>query len=410
MNDKKILILGCFDTKAVVFEYLLERLRSLGQEVLTLNTGVMEGTCHFQVDFTSEAVALAADNDLEGLRKLGDRGKAIEVMGKGASKLVAQLVAENRIKGAIGMGGGGGTYMALAAMQGIPLGIPKLCLTTLATKDLSRQIGDKDITLMPSVVDIAGLNPIIKAFVAQAAAAITGMSQAAVYPIPMQKSIAISMFGNTTKCVDRCTELLNAAGYEVYAFHATGVGGKTMELLIREGCFEAVLDITTTELADNLSGGICSAGPDRLLAAVEMGLPQVVVPGCLDMVNFGHLDTVPQQFRHRQLYSWAPDVTLMRTNEEENRVLGKEIVSKLSPNRAPTQITLPLRGVSQMDDVDGLFHNPSANQSLFDSIREGANERLQVVEVDAHINDASFAEHLVGQLLGLIALSRKGHV
>ncbi|PWJ54790.1 uncharacterized protein (UPF0261 family) [Dyadobacter jejuensis] len=408
MNDKKILVLGCFDTKGVVFEFLLDRLRELGQEVITLNTGVMDADYNFHVDFTSEAVALAAGDELESLRQLGDRGKAIGVMGKGAAKLVTQLVAENRIKGAIGMGGGGGTYMALAAMQGIPLGIPKLCLTTLATKDLSRQIGDKDITLMPSVVDIAGLNPIIKAFVGQAAAAITGMAQAMVYPIPMLKSIAISMFGNTTKCVDRCTELLNEAGYEVYAFHATGVGGKTMESLIREGCFEAVLDVTTTELADNLCGGICSAGPDRLLAAVEMGLPQVVVPGCLDMVNFGHLDTVPLHYRQRQLYSWAPDVTLMRTNEEENRMLGKEIVSKLATSKAPTQIALPLRGLSQMDDREGLFHHPAANRSLFDSIREGATAKLEVVEVDAHINDARFAEHIVAQLLSMIEKNRQG--
>ena len=210
------------------------------------------------------------------------------------------------------------------------------------------------------------------------------------------------MFGNTTTCVDRCTELLNKNGYEVLAFHATGVGGTTMEALIREGCFDAVLDITTTELADNLCGGICSAGPERLNAATEMGLPQVVVPGCLDMVNFAHPDTVPIQYKNREFYSWSPDVTLMRTDKKENKILGKQLAQKLNKSAAPTSIVLPLKGISQIDAEGGVFYRPEINQVLFDSIKNNVAQAVDVKEVDAHINDYAFSEILVKTLLEMI--------
>ena len=301
------------------------------------------------------------------------------------------------------MGGGGGTYIALSAMQEVPLGIPKLCLSTLAAKDLSRQMGVKDITLMPSVVDVAGINNISRLLMKQAAAAICGMAEVKIEVLrSMKKRIAISMFGNTTKCVDKCTSLLKEKGYEVLAFHATGVGGSTMESLIREGCFDAVLDITTTELADDLCGGICSAGPERLTAASEMGIPQVVVPGCLDMVNFAHKDTVPEQFESRQLYSWAPDVTLMRTNKEENKILGKSLAVKLNVSEAAVTILLPKRGISQIDRDGGIFHQPEVNLVLFEAIKKNTREHISVIEIDAHINDEIFAVTLIEKLLKMI--------
>ncbi|MBU1821934.1 MAG: Tm-1-like ATP-binding domain-containing protein, partial [Bacteroidetes bacterium] len=292
------------------------------------------------------------------------------------------------------------SYIALTAMQEVPLGTPKLCLSTLAAKDLSRSMGHKDIVLMPSVVDVAGLNSFIRPLIAQAAAALCAMATA---ETAIERSgtgrVAISMFGNTTGCVDACTELLKKAGYEVMAFHANGVGGQTMEALIREGCFEAVLDVTTTELADDLCGGVCSAGPDRLTAATDMGIPQVVVPGCMDMVNFAQPDTVPAHYRERELYSWAPNVTLMRTNEAENRELGKRLVQKLDGGRAPATVVLPLRGVSQVDAVGGVFFRPATDHILFEAIREYAPPEVEVLSADAHINDPAFAETLVTTLL-----------
>jgi uncharacterized protein (UPF0261 family) len=332
----------------------------------------------------------------------------MDVMGKGAAEIVKILIAEGKLKAAIGMGGGGGTYITLSAMQQIPFGIPKLCLTTIAAKDLSRQIGHKDITLVPSVVDVAGLNSIIKVLISQSAAAICAMANNSADPENAAvKRIAISMFGNTTACVDKCTALLTKEGYEVLAFHATGIGGRTMEALIHEGYFDAVLDVTTTELADDLCGGICSAGPERLLAAGEMNLPQVVAPGCLDMVNFGHADSVPEKYKNRFFYSWAPDVTLMRTNVEENWLLGKQLIEKLNKSASPVSVVLPLKGISQIDSEGGIFYKPENDQALFDSIKNHAAGQINVVESDAHINDNSFAEILVKTLIETINKAKK---
>ncbi|MDO6602608.1 Tm-1-like ATP-binding domain-containing protein [Arenibacter palladensis] len=396
-------MLGCFDTKGEDFSYLLKSLKALGQQVITINTGVMETSIDFPVDVDQDAVARASGMSLEAIRKSNDRGRAVELMGKGAASILADLASSDRIKGVIGMGGGGGTYIILEAMQAVPLGIPKFCLSTVVAKDLSRQIGVKDITLMSSVVDVAGLNSISRLLIRQAASAITAMSDTKVDATEETKrNIAISMFGNTTKCVDKCTELLRAKGYEVMAFHATGVGGATMESLIREGVFDAVLDVTTTELADELCGGILSAGPDRLTAAAEMGIPQIVVPGCLDMVNFAQMDTLPEKYRSRQLYSWAPDVTLMRTNVNENETLGKQLVDKLMGAKAPVEILLPLKGISQIDSEGDIFYDPEADSALFGAIKESADGHVPVMEVDAHINDAAFAKALVERLLKLM--------
>ena len=401
--NKSIVMLGCFDTKGADFAYLLKCLKASDQQVITINTGVMDTSVDFPIDFEQVTVAEASGTPLESIRESNDRGRAVELMGKGAACILADLVSNDQIKGVIGMGGGGGTYIILEAMQSVPLGIPKFCLSTVVAKDLSRQIGVKDITLMSSVVDVAGLNSISRLLIRQAASAITAMAETKVdSSSDIKKNIAISMFGNTTKCVDQCTELLNAAGYEVMAFHATGVGGATMESLIREGVFEAVLDVTTTELADELCGGILSAGPDRLTAATEMGIPQIVVPGCLDMVNFAQMDTLPEKYRSRQLYSWAPDVTLMRTNVAENQILGKQLVDKLKGAKAPVEILIPLKGISQIDHMGNIFYDPTADEALFGAIKENANGQVPAIEVDAHINDEAFAKMLVGRLLKIM--------
>lgn len=398
-----ILMLGCFDTKGEDFSFLRECILSQGERVLTINTGIMGTTAYFPVDFEADVVAQEGGATITALRKKADRGYAVEIMGKGAANVVSKLMAQGQIKAAIGMGGGGGTYITLSAMQPIPLAVPKVCLSTLAAKDLSRQMGNKNITLMPSVVDVAGLNRISRILIKQAAAAICAMSNVVTTENDAASGcIAISMFGNTTACVDMCTELLKKEGYEVLIFHANGVGGRTMEALIREGCFDAVLDITTTELADDLCGGVCSAGPDRLQAAAEMGIPQVVVPGCLDMVNFAQVDTVPEQYKSRELYSWAPDVTLMRTNKDENILLGERLVQKLNRSTAATAILLPKQGISQIDAESGVFYRPEVDQALFESIKKHAEEKVSVVEVDAHINDRKFADISVEVLLAMI--------
>lgn len=405
--QKSIVIVGCFDTKGEDFAFLRACIVGQGEPVITLNTGVYTSKVDFPVDFAADRVAAAAGHTLPALQQTADRGHAVAVMGQGAARILTQLHQDGKVKAVIGMGGGGGTYMAVAAMQAIPLGIPKLCLSTLATKDLSRQVGSKDIVLMPSVVDVAGLNSISRPLIRQAAAAIVGMANVqdavgdASDNTPSGR-IAISIFGNTTACVTACSDLLKDQGYEVFVFHANGAGGRAMESLIHEGCFDGVLDLTTTELADELCGGICSAGPQRLEAAVACGIPQVVAPGCLDMVNFAHSDTVPGQYRHRRLYAWAPDVTLLRTDEVENRELGRQLVGKLNAAKAPTAILLPMRGLSQLDAEGNAFFNRQANQALFEAIKAAATGAVIIREVDAHINDKQFAQQAVATLQQLM--------
>ena len=401
--DRCILLIGCFDTKGAVFSHLRNCVLARGEQVITIDTSVLGTTTTFPVDYEADAVARAAGSSIDALRESRDRGRAIELMGLGAASIARRLVGEGRIRGAVGMGGGGGTFIALTAMQEIPFGIPKLCLSTLAAKDLSGRVGQKDITLMASVVDIADLNSIITPLIEQAAAAICAMANVELASVQESAGrVAVSMFGNTTACVDQCTQLLKNLGYEVLAFHANGIGGRTMESLIREGQFDGVLDVTTTELADDLCDGICSAGPDRLLAAAQTGIPAVVVPGCLDMVNFGHPGTVPARFQHRQLYSWAPDVTLMRTDKAENRELGIRLAQKVSQSTGAVTVVLPLKGVSQIDSKGGVFYRPDLDGVLFNSIKANLSDHLPLIEVDAHINDKVVAGMLVNCLIRLM--------
>ena len=395
-----ILILGCFDTKGEIFSYLRDCLLAEGERVVTMNTGILGTTELFPVDIEANVVAEEGGETLALLTQANDRGRAVEVMGKGVARIMSMLVSEGGIKAAIGMGGGGGTHIVLSALKQIPIGVPKLCLSTLAAKDLAVQTGGKDILLMPSIVDLAGLNNISRTLIRQAAAAVTAMgnlSPIAAREVPGR--IAISMFGNTTACVEQCGNLLRKLGYEVFEFHANGIGGMTMESLIHEGAFDAVLDITTTELADELCGGICSAGVHRLEAAGEMGIPQVVVPGCLDMVNFGGQSSVPEKYRSRDLYSWAPDVTLMRTNRKENVQLAHILTTRLNQASGPVAILLPLKGISQIDSLDGIFYRPEINAELFSEIKRSAKESIKVQEVDLHINHPKFAEIAVKALL-----------
>lgn len=402
-GNRNVVMIGCFDTKAEDFEYLYNCLLQNKLGVTTINTGVLGTTTRFPVNIEAETVALEAGSELSVIRKNKDRGSALKIMAKGAKNVITHLMSQGKIDAIISMGGGGGTFIALNAMQALPFGIPKLCLSTLATKDLSKSIGSKDILLMPSIVDVAGLNTISRVLIAQAAAAICGMMKVQISKDYKSKgSIAMSVFGNTTICADSCTELLKAQHYDVLSFHAVGTGGMTMESLINDAVFDAVLDLTTTELADELCGGICSAGPDRLSAASQMGIPQIVIPGCLDMVNFGALDTVPEKYKNRQLFSWAPDVTLMRTNADENRTLGEIIAKKINDSEGKVIVVLPLGGLSKIGGKGEIFHNPEIDKVLFDAIKSNSNSAISIVEVQANINTPAFAKKAVEALLSLI--------
>lgn len=408
MGKRTIVLIGALDTKGDDYAFVKERIEARGHAVKLMNIGVMAPARGVAPDWDAEQVAQAAGATLQQLRDKQDRGYAMTMMSQGAAKLVQSLYEQGQFDGIMGMGGTGGTSVISAAMRGLPLGFPKLIVSTAASGDTRAIVGTKDITLIPSVVDVAGVNRISRSIYERAAGAICGMTEQDVSASSEDKPIiAITMFGNTTECVNRCVERLSAVGYECVVFHCTGIGGRTMEDLAREGKFAAVLDITTTEWADELCGGVFAAGPTRLEAAGAIGIPHLIVPGCVDMANFGGMDTVPEKYRDRKLVVWNPSVTLMRTNVEENRRMGEIFAEKANQAKGPVRVLLPLKGVSILDSPDNEFWWPEADAAMFTALKEGLNPDIVVEELDMNINDASFASRAVDTLLEMLQSSEE---
>jgi uncharacterized protein (UPF0261 family) len=399
---RQILLIGSFDTKGDEYAYVRDLIAARGLEPLLLDVGIL-GDPSFAVDFSADRVAAAGGGVLADLRAAKDRGAAVDVMMNGAAQLARELHSAGAFAGVLGLGGGGGTTMITAAMRTLPVGVPKVMVSTMASGNTAPYVDVKDITMMYSVVDIAGLNPLSRRILANAAHAICGMVEQPVPPaLESRPMIAASMFGVTTPCVTEARRRLEEAGYDVLVFHATGSGGRAMEGLIDSGFFAGVLDTTTTEWADEVVGGVLSAGSGRLNAAASSGVPQVVSVGALDMVNFGAFDTVPPQFAGRNFYRHNATVTLMRTTADECRVIGKRIAEKLNAARAPVTLIIPLRGVSMIDAEGQPFHDPAADKALFDSLRANAGANVILKEIDAHINDSQFAHALADELLSLL--------
>ena len=399
--SRTVLLIGTLDTKGAEFAYVRDLIQARGHRVLMMDVGVL-GEPGFAPDICAAEVAAAGGASLEELRRRGDRGQAVDAMIAGVRTLVPRLYAEGKFDGVMGLGGGGGTSIATAAMRELPVGVPKLMVSTLASGNTRLYVGVKDITMMHSVVDVAGLNRISRRILANAVGALCGMLEQEVPPAEERPVIAATMFGVTTPCVDRLRERLREAGYEVLVFHATGTGGQAMEGLIDAGFIAAVADITTTEWCDEVVGGVLSAGPDRLSAAARAGIPQVVSCGALDMVNFLALETVPEKFRGRKLYRHNPNVTLMRTTPEECAEIGRRIAEQLNKARGPTTLLIPLRGVSMLDREGQPFHDPEADAALFQALRENVRPPVEIVELDLHINDPAFAEAAAERLLALL--------
>jgi uncharacterized protein (UPF0261 family) len=395
---KTIAIIAALDTKGIEAAFLRDAIAHRGHIPLTIDIGVL-GEAHYPAEVGRDAVARAGGDDLTAVRASEDKARAMAVMTRGAAVIAAQLHAGRRIDGMIGLGGSAGTTIGTSAMRALPVGFPKLIVSTVAAGDTRPYVGTKDVTMMYSVVDVAGLNGISTPILTNAAGAIVGMVESEAPPRAERPLLAASMFGNTTACVDHARATLEAHGYEVLVFHATGAGGQTMESLITDGFITGVFDITTTEWADELTGGVFAAGPHRLEAAARVGIPQVIAPGCLDMANFGAPQTVPERYRGRRLYEWNPSVTLMRTNIEENAALGRILAEKANLSTAPVTVFLPLRGVSQLDSPGGDFWWPEADQSLYDAIRAYLRADIPVVELDHNINDPAFADAAAARLL-----------
>lgn len=401
--DKKIVILGTLDTKGKEFKFIKEIIESQGLGTIVVNTGV-KGEAFFEPDISSEEVAQLGGTTLSDLIADNDRGNAVDVMMKGASKVVLDLYEQDVPAGIISLGGSAGTTIATYAMRALPVGVPKVMVSTLASGDTAPYVGVKDITMMYSVVDISGINSLSSKILTNAAYAISGMAKAVLPKLEDEKPlIGATMFGVTTPCVTKAREYLESKGYEVLVFHATGTGGRAMEDLIEAGFIKGVLDITTTEWCDELVGGVLSAGPHRLEAAAKKGIPQVVSTGALDMVNFGPIETLPQKFKDRNIYKHNATVTLMRTTVEENQQLGKIIAEKLNLTAGNTALFLPLKGVSLIDVEGQPFYGKEEDEALFSTLKNHIHpEKIELYEMDKDINDEAFALAMAKKLVDMM--------
>ena len=398
-----VVLLGTLDTKGSEYAFVRDRLVEAGMAVLVVDAGVL-GEPAFTADVPRAEVAAAAGAVLADLAAAGDRGAAVTVMAEGAAAVVGRLYAEGRLDAAMALGGSGGTSIASRAFRGLPLGVPKVIVSTGASGNTSNYVDTSDLILIPSVVDVAGINRVSAPILRNAVGAVVGMCTAPPVGIDFDRpTIGASMFGVTTASVDAGRAALVDGGYEVLVFHMTGVGGRTLESLVQQGLLAGVLDITTTELADELVGGLFSAGPQRLTAAAATGLPQVVSVGALDMVNFGPRATVPEQFADRNLFVHNPNVTLMRTTPAECAELGRRVAERVSAATGPAAIFLPLKGISAIATEGGPFHDPAADEALFDAVRSTvARDRVELIELDTDINDPAFARAMTETLTGYI--------
>jgi uncharacterized protein (UPF0261 family) len=401
-----IAVLGTMDTKGEEHAFVAELIRKRGHQTLVIDVGALEEP-KLKPDVTRAEVARAAGADLEQLVARRDRGEMIKMMSQGAPIVLTRLWQEKKIDGVISLGGGGGTSIGTAAMRALPIGFPKVMVTTLASGNTTQYLGVKDVVLFPSIVDVAGINRISRVILSRAAGAICGMVETTPAPGVDKPLIVASMFGNTTDCVQHAKKILEDQGYEVLVFHATGVGGKTMESLIEAGMIEGVLDITTTEWADELVGGFLNAGRNRLEAAAKTGTPAVVTPGCLDMVNFYGPESVPERFKGRNFYQHNPQVTLMRTTAEECQELGRIMAQKLNASIGPVTVLLPTKAISVISAPGQKFHDAEADECLFTAIKKTLRPDIEVIEMATEINDPKFAEACANALLRNIRSRKK---
>lgn len=398
----KVVVLGTFDTKGVEFKYIKDIIESEGVNTIAINAGV-KGKPYFEPDVSNEVVAEKGGTTLAALLEDNDRGKAIDVMMTGAASIVTDLYDKGEVAGIVSLGGSAGTTIGTYVMRQLPVGVPKIMVSTVASGNTAPYVGVKDICMMYSVVDISGINELSAKILANAANGIVGMVKGSAAEVESKPLIGATMFGVTTPCVETARAYLEDAGYEVLVFHATGAGGSAMESLIEGGFIKGVLDATTTEWCDQLVGGVFGAGETRLEAASKAGIPQVVSTGALDMVNFGAIDTVPPQFKERNLYKHNATVTLMRTTVDECRQLGEIISGKLNMAEKDAALFIPLKGVSLIDVEGQPFYGPDEDAALFEALRTGINKDVvEIIEMNTDINDEAFALAMAKKLVEMI--------
>ncbi|BDF57840.1 hypothetical protein CE91St36_06570 [Christensenellaceae bacterium] len=404
---KTVALVGTFDSKGAEYLYVKGLLNDVGINVFTIHSGVFEPA--FVPDVNNDAVARAAGEDIGELARAKDRARATAALASGIEVLLPRLFGEGKFDGVLSFGGSGGTSIVTPGMRALPIGVPKIMVSTVAAGDVSVYVGTSDIMMYPSIVDVAGLNSLSTKIFSNAAHAMAGMLKfEATRQAEKKPLIAATMFGVTTPCVDAAREYLEERGYEVLVFHATGTGGRTMESLIASGFFEGVLDLTTTEWCDELLGGILAAGKGRMDAAAKYGVPQVVSVGALDMANFGPYDSVPEKYKERNLYRHNPTTTLMRTTKEENARLGRILAEKVNKSTAPAALMLPLGGVSMIDKEGEPFYGREEDEALFEAVRKNLDRnKAELIELDCHINDAQFAKAAAQKLIDEINVKKE---
>jgi len=393
----RIAVIGALDTKGDEFLFVKKEIEKRGYTALVINVGIVDDP-GFEPEVAADKVARAAGSSLAILKDKSDRGLAIETMTKGIGQVIADLYSADRIQAVISMGGSAGTEIGTAGMRALPLGVPKVMVSTLASGDTKPYVGTRDIVMVPSIVDVAGINRISARVYASAVGAVIGMLETTAPKIEEKSILAASMFGNTTPVVNRCRSIMEDNGYEFIIFHQVGTP-ETLESLVADGYISGVLDITTTEWADEITGGVLAGGPDRYDIVSEMGIPQVVAPGCVDMANFWARETVPKQYVDRRIYQWAHNITLMRTTPEENAAIGRILAEKANRSSGPVAFFLPLKGVSMLDAPDKEFWWPEADQALYEAIKDHLKSDIPVYELDCNINDVEFADAVANKML-----------
>jgi len=400
--EKTILLLGTMDTKGFEFEYVREKIMGQGHRAIVVDAGIL-GNPLLEPDISHDEVAQATGTSIQDIIAQGKEGVAIELMTRGAINIVQGLYNSGKINGILSLGGTMGTSLATAVMRSLPIGIPKVMVSTVASSDTRPYIDNKDITMIPSVADIVGLNSLTKRVLAIAAGAVTGMVTADTGPIHSEKPvIGLSLHGDLMPCVNSSKAILEGKGYEVIVFAATGSGGKTLEELIEQDVINGVFDLVAHEIVCHIFGGFCDAGPSRLEAAGKKGIPQLIVPGKVDILSFSAMQGVPQKFEGRKPWMHNPDLGVIRLNKEEMTLVGEAMAEKLNKAIGPTAVIIPRRGLSDYGKGWEKFYDAEADFTFFNILKKRLKTGIKIVEVDLHINDKLFAESAIDLLEELI--------
>jgi uncharacterized protein (UPF0261 family) len=407
-RSKAILIIATLDTKGPETSYLKDLIETKGYRVLVMDTGILDPPL-FKPDLSRDEVARAAGIQIVELIRNKDKGRAIQAMAEGSKKMVQQLYREGGISGVIGLGGAQGTEIGTSAMRVLPIGFPKLMVSTVASgyAQFGTYVGTKDLLMMHSVVDILGLNVFSRMILSNAAGAMTGMAERETkIDKPEKSQIGMTIYGTTTPGCMVAKAYLEMKGFEVVAFHPNGTGGRAMEEMVEEGILNGVLDMTTHELTDELVGGLHRAGPNRLEAAGRKGIPQVVVPGSIDFIVTGPISSLQPEYRNRKYIAHNPNITLVRTSFDEMKTIGKIMASKLNGARGPTIVMIPLRGFSYPNRRGEALYDEEGNQAFIKTLKRNL-KGVKLIEIDAHINDPEFGNE-AAQIMEELLAEHKG--